>query len=102
MKIFRKTTLYIVRTNNNGIYQNSAPCMNCFDIIVKLNIKRIIFSSENAGIKILKPHEFETTHISNGNRYLAKQRVNPPSPPNRCSSPILPTNMYSKSLGVNV
>ena len=67
-KIFKKTILYIVRINNRGEYRNSAPCVACFDLIVELNIKKIIFST-NDDFKIYKTSEFETEHISSGNRY---------------------------------
>ena len=67
-KIFKKTILYIVRINNRGEYRNSAPCVDCFDLILSLNIKKIVFST-NDDFKIYKPTEFETDHISSGNRY---------------------------------
>ena len=60
-----------MRTNNDGQYKNSAPCQNCFNIISELNIKKIIFSTEN-DFQISKPSEFSTNHISHGNRVLKK------------------------------
>ena len=68
-KVFKKTTLYIVRTDNEGNYKNSAPCINCFNVMRELNIKKIIFSSEN-DFEIHKTNEYSTKHISHGNRYL--------------------------------
>ena len=53
-KIFRKTTLYIVRTDGNGNFRNSAPCKDCFEMIIKLNIKKMVFST-NTGFEIYKP-----------------------------------------------
>jgi len=35
-----------------------------------LNIKKIIFSSENNEFEIHKPIDYHTDHVSNGNRYL--------------------------------
>lgn len=69
-KIFKKSTLYVVRTDNYGNYRNSAPCKNCFDIISELKIKRIIFSTENEDFKIIKTQDYKTEHVSNGNRFL--------------------------------
>jgi deoxycytidylate deaminase len=68
-KIFKKTTLYIVRTDNEGNYKNSAPCLNCFTVITELNIKKIIFSTED-NFQICKPTDYHTTHVSSGNRYM--------------------------------
>lgn len=68
-KLFRKTTLYIVRTDNEGNFRNSAPCKNCLDIIQTLNIKKIIFSTED-DFASYKTNEYQTNHISHGNRYL--------------------------------
>ena len=59
-----------MRTDNEGNYRNSAPCMNCFNVICKLNIKKIIFSSENNEFEIHKTSEYHTDHVSHGNRYL--------------------------------
>lgn len=44
--------------------------MNCFHIICELNIKKIIFSSENENFEIHKTNEYTTKHVSHGNRYL--------------------------------
>ena len=59
-----------MRTDNEGNYRNSAPCKNCFNVICQLNIKKIIFSSDENSFEIHKPKDYKTTHISHGNRYL--------------------------------
>lgn len=69
-KLFRRTTLYVVRTDINGNYRNSAPCKNCYSVINELGIKRIIFSSDEEEFTIVKTSDYHTEHISNGNRYL--------------------------------
>ena len=68
-KLLKKTTLYVVRTDNEGNYRNSAPCLNCYNIIAKLNIKKIIYSTDN-DFTICKTSEYHTTHISHGNRFI--------------------------------
>ena len=68
-KVFKKTTLYIVRTDGKGNFRNSAPCSNCFELINKLNIKRIIFSTDTY-FETCKPINFQTSHISSGNRHI--------------------------------
>ena len=69
-KVFKKSTLYVVRTDINGNYRNSAPCKNCYSVINELRIKRIIFSKDQDEFTIVKTSEYNTEHISNGNRYL--------------------------------
>jgi CxxC motif-containing protein len=49
----------------------SAPCINCFETITKLNVKKIIYSIENDFV-CYKTSEYCTNHISQGNRYLTK------------------------------
>ena len=68
--MFKKSTLYVVRTDINGNYRNSAPCKNCYSIINELGIKRIIFSADEDEFTIVKTSDYNTDHISNGNRYL--------------------------------
>jgi hypothetical protein len=72
-KLFKKTVLYIVRTNGHGNFRNSAPCIDCLNMIQKLNVKRIVYSTEN-DFKIYKTMDYTTDHISNGNRYI--QNIN--------------------------
>jgi len=51
---------------------NSAPCINCFNVIRQLNIKKIIFSIEN-DFMIYKTNEYHTDHVSHGNRFIQKR-----------------------------
>jgi len=74
-KIFKKVTLYIVRIDTEGKYKNSAPCKNCFRIITELNIKKIIFSTDDDFVSY-KTEDFQTDHISNGNKFLQKRVYN--------------------------
>ena len=53
----------------------SAPCSNCFNMICKLNIKKIVFSTDDDFI-CCKTCEYSTEHISQGNRYLGKLNNN--------------------------
>jgi hypothetical protein len=69
-KIFRKTTLYIVRQDAVGNLQESAPCLDCLHVINTLNIKKIIFSSNDNTFKTYKPNECEICHESQGRKYL--------------------------------
>ena len=58
-----------MRTDINGNYRNSAPCLHCFKVIAELCIKKIIFSTDT-DFTICKTVDYQTTHISNGNRFL--------------------------------
>ena len=72
--------MYVVRTDNEGKYLNSAPCKNCFNVICELNIKKIIFSSDNNKFEIHKTTDYYTEHISHGNRYLQSIVETPVAP----------------------
>jgi len=43
----RNAILYVARVSKNGMDRNSKPCSQCFDIISKLGIKKIIYTVEN-------------------------------------------------------
>jgi hypothetical protein len=47
--------------------------MNCFKIIKELNVKKIIFSTDN-DFEIWKTMDYNATHTSHGNRYLSSIR----------------------------
>ncbi len=61
--------MYVARTDNEGKYRNSAPCLNCFNVIKELNIKKIVFSVEN-DFRVYKTIDYQTDHVSQGNRYI--------------------------------
>ena len=69
-KMFKKTTLYIVRCNANGDYQDSAPCQDCFTVIKELNIKNLIYSSIDNTFKICKTTDYIPRQLSQGRKYL--------------------------------
>ena len=69
-KLFRKTTLYIVRRDSYGNLQESAPCCDCLRVINSLSIKKIIFSSSDNTFKSYKPNECDICHESQGRKYL--------------------------------
>ena len=54
-----------------GNLKNSAPCINCLEVIKDLNIKKLIFSLDD-GFEVWKPREFETSHISMGGKHVNK------------------------------
>ena len=70
MKQFKDIVLYVVRLDAYGKFTNSAPCMNCFKVISELNIKKIVYSIEGNDFNMCKPCEYQTKHLSVGNRLL--------------------------------
>ena len=53
---------------------NSAPCSNCFNVIRKLNIKRMIFSTDE-DFTSCKTEEYQTNHVSHGNRMMKRKGI---------------------------
>jgi deoxycytidylate deaminase len=73
MRQFKDIVLYVVRRDAYGNFTNSAPCMNCFKVISELNIKKIVYSIEDNKFTMCKPCDYETKHISVGNRILLNE-----------------------------
>jgi len=49
---------------------DSYPCSNCLNLIINLNIKRIVFSSNNNNIISADPRTLVPIHVSAGTKYL--------------------------------
>ena len=75
-KIFKKTTIYVVRCDKKNELQESAPCENCLEMIINLNIKRIVFSSKDNQFISAEPRNLQINHISAGNKFLNKKNEN--------------------------
>ena len=72
--MYKKTTIYVVRCDNKENLQDSAPCKNCLETIIDLNIKRIVFSSKDNTFISATPQSLEIEHISAGTKYLKKNK----------------------------
>jgi len=72
-KMFKKTTIYVVRCDNNNKLQDSSPCQNCLKMIIELNIKRIVFSHKDNTFISSNPKELNITHVTAGNNFLEKR-----------------------------
>ena len=70
---FKKVVLYIVRTDSQGGLQESMPCVNCMNVIRDLNIKRVVHSTANGNICIRRPPDYESDHITMGQRVYDKK-----------------------------
>jgi hypothetical protein len=71
-KLYKKTTVYVVRCDTNNKLQDSTPCQNCLHCLIELNIKRIIFSYKDNSFMSCNPNNLKIYHISTGNNYLKK------------------------------
>lgn len=69
-RLFRKTTLYVVRRDTKGCMQDSAPCKDCHATILDLKIKKIIYSSVENNIIVCKPCNYQTEHECQGRKHL--------------------------------
>lgn len=72
-KLFRKTTLYVVRCDTNEKLQDSAPCERCLKTIIDLDIKRIVYSSKNDTFTSSNPKDIKINHVSAGAKFLNKE-----------------------------
>ena len=66
----------MVRCDNNSKLQDSAPCQNCLTTILKLNIKRIVFSYKDNTFISCNPKELTINHISAGNNFIKRLDTN--------------------------
>ena len=71
-KLFKKTTVFVVRIDNNNKLQDSAPCQNCLNMMIYLDIKRIVFSSKDNTFISENPNNLTINHESAGNKFLRK------------------------------
>lgn len=71
--MYKKTTVYVVRCNNSGALTESAPCVNCLSMMKFLDIKRVVYSTDNNEFISCKPCEIEITHVSAGTKFLEKK-----------------------------
>ena len=65
-----------MRCDSNNKLQDSAPCENCLELIINLNIKRIVFSSKNNTFISAIPSELTIKHISAGNKFIKNNNKN--------------------------
>ena len=65
-----------MRCDNNSKLQDSAPCQNCLNTILDLNIKRIVFSYKDNTFISCNPKELTINHISAGNNFIKRLQTN--------------------------
>ena len=70
---FKKISLYIVRVDHNNCLKSSAPCVDCMKHILRLKIKRIIYSNGNGELTVQNPLLYEIKHVTTGRRILTNK-----------------------------
>ena len=87
-----------MRCDNNSKLQDSAPCQNCLNTILELNIKRIVFSYKDNTFVSCNPKELTINHISAGNNFIKRlQTNNTPTNPNNTN----PNNTNPNNTNLN-
>ena len=69
LKILHKTTLYISRLTQAGLSNDSAPCIDCLNIINLYKIKKIIFCMDNNYYSI-NPTTYINAKTSEGHDFV--------------------------------
>ena len=69
LKIFKKTTLYISRLTQGGFSDDSAPCVDCLQVIKTYNIKKIIFCMNN-NYFCIHPETYKNAKSSDGHNFV--------------------------------
>ena len=65
-KIFKKITVYSMRLGKDGM-KDSAPCLNCFNCMRQLGVKRVVYV-ENSKLISKKIKDYTTNYTTTGNR----------------------------------
>ena len=72
VSLFKKTTLYIARTGNNGEFRDSGPCADCLSVIKSLNLKKIVYSCSDNTLVVCKPSEYTPVHHTFGRKHIER------------------------------
>ena len=59
-----------MRRDNKENLKDSAPCVNCLNTMINLNIKRIVFSSTDDTFISCSPCDLTLEHLSAGEKFL--------------------------------
>ena len=64
-----------MRYDSKENLQDSAPCQECLNTIIYLNVKRIVFSSKDNTFISENPKNLTIQHTSAGNKFLKKEKI---------------------------
>ena len=65
--MFKKMTIYSMRSGLTGEPRESAPCKDCHNCISSLGIKKIVYF-HNGNLVITKVQDYKTDYITTGKR----------------------------------
>tara|TARA_B110000008_G_scaffold133012_1_gene135127 strand:+ start:737 stop:1132 length:396 start_codon:yes stop_codon:yes gene_type:complete len=63
IKMFKKMTIYSMRSGLSGEPRNSAPCKDCFNTISSLGIKRVVYF-EDGNLVAEKIQNYQTNYLT--------------------------------------
>ena len=69
-KRFHQKSLHVVRLDSKNELQESAPCMDCMNLIQGLHIKRVYHSTNGGNITMCQPCDYQTNHVTTGKKLL--------------------------------
>lgn len=69
VKNLNKVTFYIARINRRGEIRSSAPCIDCYNMLVKYDVKKIVYTTDN-GIQKTQLKNFIPTQKTKGRAFL--------------------------------
>ena len=72
-KLFRRMILYVVRTDSEYVLKESAPCIDCMQVIKMMGIKRVVHTTTDGYTTIKTPATHVSTHRTEGRRFIDKR-----------------------------
>ena len=70
LKFFRKMVLFVVRLDRMDNLKDSQPCSDCYKVIKRLGIKKIVYSTEQSSYEYCKTADYEPATVSLGYSYI--------------------------------
>lgn len=69
-KIHTNFNVYVVRTTKNNDLKDSAPCKDCYEVMLNIGVKYIIYSNNDETITKIKLIEYIPKTISLGKQFI--------------------------------
>jgi deoxycytidylate deaminase len=68
---FKNITIYVIKKDNNNQYKDSTPCLDCYNYMIKIGIRKIVYSI-NGGIISNKLKNIKPKKICLGRLFIDK------------------------------
>ena len=62
--------LYVARVDKMNKLKDSRPCINCYNVIRSLGIKKIVYSTDDSEYELSKTHDYKPENVSLGYSYI--------------------------------